>query len=332
MKLLCCVTMDVEIDKDIHYRIGQQVSFKNVIEAIPNLLEPLFIENGVKPTYLLSAEVIQNQDCLKILKKLKSDHELGTHGHAEFLKDGMDVLKSGGILLREFINDYTFDEQLSKLTWLTELFYSTFGYEPKSFRGGRFGVNGDTIKALEQLDYRVESSVTPGTFWDSDREILNFVDAPEQPYCPATDDITAIGNSALLEVPVSCWPAHSLAKYIQKYLVHCCSKGQPLPFLFTRVLKKTLASLHWLRPTKKNPRVLRNWIEDYIQRHRHRSVVVINIMFHPIEVVVGASPYAVTTAQVNRIMVNLRAMLSFLKEKEADFVTLDQVAQYYPPC
>jgi hypothetical protein len=321
--------MDVEIDKDLHYRIGHPISYKNVYEAIPNLLEPLFKEYGVRPTYLLSSEIIQDKQCINVLKNLKTEHELGTHGHAEFLGEKIDILKSSGRLLREFVSDYPFEQQFSMLAWLTEIFYQAFGYAPKSFRGGRFGVNIDTIKILEKLQYKVESSVTPGTFWESDKQLLNFISAPEQPYCPAVDDITNRGNSVLLEVPISCWPAHACSKYLQNFLAHRIVQGRAIPLILTRILKKTIATLHWLRPTLANPRILRKWIEEYIKRHSHNPVMVINIMFHPIEMVAGASPYAKTSTQVDRIMTNLRAMLAYLKTKDADFVTLSQVPEYY---
>jgi hypothetical protein len=47
--------MDVEVDKDPHYRVSSPPRFRNVTETIPLLLEPLFCEYGVQPTYLLSS-------------------------------------------------------------------------------------------------------------------------------------------------------------------------------------------------------------------------------------------------------------------------------------
>ena len=83
--------MDVEVDKDPHYRVSSPPRFRNVTEAIPVLLEPLFCEYGVQPTSLLSSEVIMDQESVEVLTRLCSQHELGAHGHAEILGEEKDV-------------------------------------------------------------------------------------------------------------------------------------------------------------------------------------------------------------------------------------------------
>lgn len=211
-KIICCVTLDVEVDKDPQYRVSNPPDFRNVTEAIPGLLEPLFMEYSVKPTYLLSSEVMQDAASVQTLKKLQSDHELGAHGHGELLGEGVEVGQFKGLPLHDFMNDYPAEVQHAKLSWLTELFARTFGYAPKSFRGGRFGVDGHTLRILAELGYAVDSSVTPGLWWHNSQQVLNFVTAPEQPYRPGAGDVTRPGELPIWEAPVSSWAPSALSR------------------------------------------------------------------------------------------------------------------------
>lgn len=327
-KIVCCVTMDVEVDKDPQYLISNPPCFRNVTEAIPKILEPLFLEYGVRPTYLISSEVMQDHACVKVFESLKSDHELGTHGHAELLEE-LDITKFSGRPMVEFINDYSYEVQLSKLSWLTELFIETFGYAPKSFRGGRFGVDGATLRVLEKLGYAVDSSVAPGIYCDNSKQVLNYIKAPEQPYRPAASDVTGRGDLGIWEVPVSCWPANRASQFSQSFFAAYKKAGYRLPKIIERVVRKTTGGLKGLRPTLATPDTLVRWTREFISRHENGGTVILNIMFHPIELIPGASPYALNPAGVEKIANKLRAMIGFIKERQGDFIKLSQVPDYY---
>jgi len=87
---LVAVSIDVECDKDLHWRVRRPLTFRGVEEGIGRRLAPLFAEYGVRPTYLLSPEVIRDGTCVSLLKTLEAC-ELGTHLHPEFVRSSDHV-------------------------------------------------------------------------------------------------------------------------------------------------------------------------------------------------------------------------------------------------
>src|SRR5688500_8148340 len=87
------VTIDTEVDKDANWRVSPAASFDSVRQGIPEVLTPLFDEFGVVPTYLLSAEVIEDAESRKVLGDL-SRCELGTHLHGDFVEPNRRLFAS----------------------------------------------------------------------------------------------------------------------------------------------------------------------------------------------------------------------------------------------
>jgi hypothetical protein len=86
----------------------------------------------------------------------------------------------------------------------------------------------------------------------------------------------------------------------------------------------------WLRPTKTDARELVAIARDTIdgaRRENPRAPVVLNAMFHNVEVVPGASPYAATEAQAARILSRLAGLLEFARGAGASFVGLSDVPE-----
>ena len=61
------------------------MKYSSVIDGIPNGFTPFFHTIGIRPTYLLSPEIIVSQQCAEVLSNL-SDCELGVHLHGEFIE------------------------------------------------------------------------------------------------------------------------------------------------------------------------------------------------------------------------------------------------------
>jgi len=70
-KVLLCVGLDTECDKDLTWGTRFPFQFRSVLEGIPKRLTPLFNYYGIKPTYFLSPEVINDSACVGLLTQLK---------------------------------------------------------------------------------------------------------------------------------------------------------------------------------------------------------------------------------------------------------------------
>ena len=314
MTVFLSVSIDCECDKGPGWRSQRPLAFAGIHEGIVRRLQPLFARHGAKPTYLLSPEVIRDEASAEALAKLAgggADAELGTHLHGEYAEPGAFEPDVTSVFQR----DYTPDVERAKLGYLTDLFARAFGRKPASFRAGRFGIGSASLGILEDLGYAVESSVTPHMDWSSSgAKGLSFVGAPTQPYHPDPRAPTRRGASKLLEVPVTIRPR----------------RINRLP-----VVGK-LVDPRWLRPTRGTPGALVDLARDEIEDARARdgdaakAPVVLNAMFHNVEIIPGASPYAASEDEAAAILGRLEALLAFARREGIRVVGLSDLAAHFP--
>lgn len=304
------VTLDTEVDKDRRWRVSDPVSFDSVCVGIPELLSPLFDEFGVVPTYLLSGEVIEDPAAAAVLRSLGDRAELGTHLHAEFVEPQRRLYRNNmaGEAADAVQFAYPPEIEEAKLRTLTDLFRSTFGYRPTSFRAGRFALSACTVALLARLGYRVDSSVTPGVSWRLPQGMFDYVEWTSGPSWRAT------AGGDILELPVG----------IQVWNPTVTHLVERLP-LRLQPVGRALAGAHgrpsWLRPSWATGRDM----VDYVERTSDRLLV---LMFHSMEVIPGASPYAATEADVARIIASLRHVFEHCERRGIGFCSLSQAASY----
>jgi len=298
-----CVSIDTESDKGKGWRSKRPLSFAGVAEGVARRLQPLFALYGAKPTYLLSPEVLRDERSVETFRTIEDSCELGTHLHGEYAEPGAFEPEA----TRDFQRDYAPEVERQKLTYLTDLFVRAFGTQPLSFRAGRFGIGPATIGILEALGYHVESSVTPHMDWTSSGAPgLAFRDAPTQPYRPDPEDAGRPGAAALLEVPVT---------IRQRF-------WNRLPGIGPRIEPR------WLRPTRGSAEGLVRVAEDEIAEARRispRRPVILNAMFHNVEVVPDLSPYAADEDGARAILDRLAALLAFARREDIGVVGLGDV-------
>jgi hypothetical protein len=298
-----CVSIDCECDKGPAWRTRRPLRFDGVHTGIGERLHPLFRRFGATPTYLLSPELLRDDACVERLASLDGC-ELGTHLHGELAPPDAFEPEVTGALQR----DYPPEIEQAKLTWLTDRFRDCFGRAPASFRAGRFGAGPATLGILESLGYAVDSSVTPFVDWSALSPGLSFASSPDQPYHPDTRDPARAGDSALLEVPVTI---------------------RPNPLARVPLVGKHLEA-RWLRPTRNGGPQLAAVARETIahaRRARPGAPVVLNAMFHNVEVVPGTSPYAATDAQARQIVDHLAALLDFARTERFAFASLSEIPQ-----
>jgi hypothetical protein len=302
-RAVLCISIDCECDKGPGWRTHRPLKFDGVHVGIAGRLHPLFRRFGAKPTYLLSPELLRDATCAERLASLDGC-ELGTHLHGELAEPHAFEPEVTAALQR----DYPPEVERAKLSWLTEAFRSAFGRSARSFRAGRFAIGPATLGILADLGYAVDSSVTPHVDWSNLSPGLSFLDAPAQPYHPDPSAPSRRGSSPILEVPVTIRPG-----------------------LFSRIpLAGRFVPARWLRPTKTGTREMIGIAREAIAAARvvsPGSTVVLNAMFHNVEVVAGASPYAATEADATRIVERLSGLLDFARREEIATVTLADVRE-----
>jgi hypothetical protein len=300
-RVFLCVSIDCEHDKGPGWRSKKPLAFRGVHDGIARRLQPLFAGLGAKPTYLLSPEVIRDDACAEVLRGLGDGCELGAHLHGEYAEPGAFLPETSSALQR----DYAPDVERAKLAYLTDLFAKAFGRKPRSFRAGRFGIGAHSMGILEELGYAVESSVTPHMDWSDVAPGLSFIGAPTQPYHPDPRDPARRGSSTLLEVPVTIRPR----------------AAQKIPLVGRRIDPR------WLRPTRARGAALVALAREEIAAAPGGEPVVLNAMFHNVEIVPDASPYAATEREARAILGRLGELLAFAKKEGIAVVGLGDVPE-----
>ncbi|MGD0813047.1 MAG: glycosyltransferase [Verrucomicrobiota bacterium] len=301
------MTIDTECDKSANWRTSDPLRFTGVTHAIPNRLQPLFGRAGVRPTYLLSPEVMTDPKSCEVLRSL-SDVELTTHLHGEFMTPQIKTWNFAGTTTHDMQWEYPPELEQAKLAALTELFQQQIGRTPTSFRAGRFGISPHTGRWLRELGYLVDSSVTPHICWNSwvGEKRPDFRNFPERPYTVAPDgNIWTPGKSDFLEVPVTILPAGTVP-----------ANKAPDPI--------------WFRPWYSDGETLCNVLRYVVGEKAADGLCrPLVMMFHNVELIAGASPYPRTEAEVERYLQMLERVFDLAVKLGIKFCTLTEYYRHH---
>jgi hypothetical protein len=193
---------------------------------------------------------------------------------------------------------YSKEIEQVKIKNLTELIAKNLGVNPVSYRAARYGVDLDTIKSLEKLDYKIDSSVTPEIDWSS-RGGPDHSKAPKQPYFISTDNLYIAGSSKMLEVPVT----------ISKKRFFFLPADN---WLFFR----------WLRPSHMTLIEMQILVKEFIRNYKDP---VLNMMFHSMEILPEKTPFVRNKIQQKLYLNRLEKIIKHLKENRFESRTLEMV-------
>jgi hypothetical protein len=298
-RVLVTITIDTECDHDLQWARSNPLKFDSVLTGIPARFQPVFEDVGAVPTYLLTVEVMENKQCVDTLRQINGRHELGTHLHSAFIEPEKKFHNYAGIDSPDFQRHCAPDIEYEKLKNLTELFVQCFGYAPASFRAGRFGAGENTIRSLARLGYSVDTSVTPHIRWKHPDGDVDYRRAPEQPYFPDEGSLitpSGMGGKTVIELPVT-------------------------------MKKRFLRGPRWFRPWFSSVDRMKDVVDYHTSRYRDRPVILLNMMFHSMEVTPGASPYTATDDDVRRYLDDLHSILSWCGSRGYTFVSAREAGQ-----
>jgi hypothetical protein len=323
MKIDLIISIDTECDKGEGWKVKQPFRFENVLRGIPDRLQPVFEKFNIIPTFLLSPEVMLNDKCVSLFRSLGQRIDLGTHLHAEFIPPHENMRAED---TRQFQSSLGRSEECEKLANLTRLFQDRFGYSPRTFRAGRFGLSHFTLSILEDLGYEIDSSVTPFMWWWQERgKGVNFLGAPSQPYFPEVGDFRKKGSMKILEVPVTLvnrfWE-----RFPRSFLLAMNPLARWQTVLMNVVLGKRLRSL-WLRPTYSTSGQMMS-VTEHLAGKVTDGRLTLCMMFHSNEATPGASPYHLTEDSVSAFLDRIQSyLLSLFLKFEVESIPLSHAAQ-----
>lgn len=110
-----------------------------------------------------------------------------------------------GLHVHPALSKHSFDEQRRIIEQEYFLFYNSTGIIPKSFSGGHWCINTDTLKIANSLGLLVDASVVPGcTVISNNGAIVKYSKRISTPYWTSLDNLNRKSkHNIMLEVPVT---------------------------------------------------------------------------------------------------------------------------------
>lgn len=252
------ITIDTEMDADIHWKKWEPRSFSSVLEGIPQIYRPVWDEYKINPIYFVSPEVVENEACCRILKsEILKGAVIGAHLHPEYIEPFKK--RADEIRTEQFpCFDYGKDIEKDKIKNLKDMIFNNLGVIPLWYRAARFGADEDTIEILEELGFKYDSSFTPFIDWSA-KGGPNHKDVPITPYI--------IGKHKIIEYPIT------IAGRRWGLFGNLC----PDNWLFYQ----------WLRPTHMTYIEQRSLIKNMSRKKESHLIM----MFHSMEVMINKTPY-----------------------------------------
>ncbi len=264
---------------------------------------------GLKPTYLTNYEMASSQEFVEFGRDMlaRGAGEIGMHLHA--WHSPPDIPRTDNDLEHQpYLIEYPELVLRQKLAVMTELLEQTFERKMVSHRAGRWGFNELYARALADLGYLVDCSVTPLVSWRSSLGAPDgsggpdFRHFPSRAYFLDLDDISRPGNSPLLELPVTIMgPQSNLGRWL-----HGLARHAPGFLRMRGIANRVEPEVSWLRPKGHNlARML--WIQD---QAIIESWDYVEFMLHSSELMPAGSPTFSTEASIEALYSDLDCLFS----------------------
>lgn len=286
------VTIDTEMDADIHWKKMNPAAFSSVTEGIPRILRPIWDRYHVKPIYFVSPEVVESDVCCKVLRnEIKKGAVIGAHLHPEYIEPCKSQITEG--LIEKFpCNAYSRKIEKAKINNLCMLIQDKLGMFPEWYRAARFGADSDTIAILQELGLKYDSSFTPGIDWT----------------CKGGPDHKRAPVYSYYIHPESIYTSYGSSRGIKEYPVTIMGKRFGI---LGKLMPDNWLFYQWLRPTH----MLYMEQKHMIKKLRKAGIRDIVMMFHSMELMVGKTPYVRSGWMQRYYIWRLKKTIAFAKKQ-----------------
>lgn len=155
--------------------------------------QKLFARFGLKPLYAVDYPVAHQEQGYAPLREWARGGacEIGTHLHPWVNPPFEETVNNRN----SYPGNLPATLERQKIAILTDLIEQRFGARPTVYRGGRYGVGSNTPAILEDLGYRIDTSVVPRTDFSAE-------EGPDFSHC-GPDPYWTGSSQRLLEVPLT---------------------------------------------------------------------------------------------------------------------------------
>jgi hypothetical protein len=277
---------------------------------------------GFKPTYLANYEMAMSEALVEFGRDViaRGAAEIGMHLHA-WNSPPIVPLTDDDYRHHPYLIEYPDSVMRDKVAFMTELLEDRFGVKMVSHRAGRWGFDERYARLLIEFGYRVDCSVTPGVSWRANAGAplgqggSDYRGFPEDPYFIDPMDISASGNSPLLEVPVTT---------VRSGLGRCLPWLYRVPLVRGWVTRIT-PEVGWLQPNGSNREQMLRLVHRMVGEGKSH----LEFMLHSSEFMPGGSPWFSTQSDIDRIFADMEALFETIAQTHIG-LTLAEFRNRFP--
>ncbi len=198
-RIQLAVSIDTEEDNWLPTREGIGVENIQRLGAHHTFLREL----GLRPTYFVDYAVADDRAAARVIGEIDAEGggEIGGHLHPWHTPPMDEALVPRHSMMKNLPGAL----QQAKLESLAAALERVLGRRPTSFRAGRFGLGTESVAALAETGFEVDSSVTPDVSWVDFDDGPDYGGAPRHCYrlAPGVDPAQASARGPITEVPIS---------------------------------------------------------------------------------------------------------------------------------
>jgi hypothetical protein len=315
--LVCAVAIDAEEDFD-WLRPVEGTSYSTSCMRSLGDLHEILDTYSVVPTYLLTYPVMEDADAVRILRRLL---ETGRCVLGVQLHSWVTPPFGGAADIRtSFSGNLAADLEEGKLIALKNRFVARFGFEPRIFRAGRYGLGCQTAALLEKHGFNIDISLAPCTtfeaqggpdFTDHDYALFWFGERRDLLEIPLCRSIVGWGGG--------------LARTAYRVLSEPRFAALRLGSMLTR---SRCAERITLSPEGNDARAMRR----LVRRLRAQGQTIFTLSFHSSSLGIGLNPYVRSKADLHSFYDRLSATLAHLADELSfTFASIPQIPEFLVP-
>ena len=312
--MILAVTIDVEEEGLFSGKYeGHDAPARNIPEL--ERLDSVFRESGIRPTLLVSYQAVRDASNQEVLLNLRDrwQGEIGAHLHHWNTPPIVELP------YRQPVDSELMPVDLleAKLNTLLKAL-KAMGADPLSFRMGRFNLGPKMFSVLERSPICTDSSIEPMRKEPAGPDHLS---APTGPYFPDSGCPTLVGNSRIMEIPMTLVPINLKLRQV---LLHIEKHGLV-----------SNSAIGWLSRTvlalSTQPMAMGlGRLKAAVRIHQLRGGEVLTVYFHSSELMPGGCPKHRSDADVKRFVEKLRQYFTWLRKgMVSDSLTLSEVGEMF---
>jgi hypothetical protein len=312
------ITIDTEEDQWGQYS-ARPCTVKNTY-SVP-LIQDIFDRYGAVPTYLVNYPVMTDGRASAMFEEIMVGGrcELGVHCHPWNTPPQED---ENNTEFSSFLCNLSYSKIWSKMRFLRDCFIRRFDVKPASFRAGRWGFGPLVARAIMDLGYTVDTSISPLVDWTCYGG-PDFFNAPRLPYrLKHPDAPLSPGSAGILEAPptVGFFQKHSdLSAAILRQIK---KNGFLTRLRLIGILDRyRVINLRWLSPETTSSRDM----ATLAQKRIDCGESFLNMFFHSTSLLPAMSPFVRDNQELQDFLTRIQRFLEFASAAGWKFTALKNI-------